>query len=96
MVWNKKIYYSITLILLSVCVLSCSVSYKLNGASINYDKVKTISIAHFAIKGGNFYAPLATTFNEDLKDIFVRQTHLRMVKRNADLQIEGEITGYNV
>ena len=41
------------------------------------------------------YAPLATRFNEDLKDIFVRQTRLQLVRNNADLEIDGEITGYN-
>ena len=43
------------------------------------------------------YAPLATKFNEDLKDIFIRQTRLQLLKpnQNADLQIDGEITGYN-
>ena len=35
--------------------------------------------------------------NEDLKDIFIRQTRLQLLKpnQNADLQIDGEITGYN-
>ena len=75
----------------------CTVSYKFNGSSINYDKVKTISIADFPIKSEYVYAPLATRFNEDLKDIFVRQTRLQLLKpnQNADLQIDGEITGYN-
>ena len=71
--------------------------YKFNGSSINYDKVKTISIADFPIKSEYVYAPLATKFNEDLKDIFIRQTRLQLLKpnQNADLQIDGEITGYN-
>ena len=76
---------------------ACTVSYKFNGSSINYDKVKTISIADFPIKSEYVYAPLATKFNEDLKDIFIRQTRLQLLKpnQNADLQIDGEITGYN-
>ena len=75
--------------------ISCTVSYKFNGGNINYDKVKTISIADFPIKSDYVYAPLGTKCNEDLKDIFLRQTRLKLVNNNADLEIDGEITGYN-
>lgn len=93
--WTKKITHLALLAVVPVVVIACSISYKFNGSSINYDKVKTISIADFPIKSEYVYAPLATQFNNDLKDIFVRQTRLQLVNRNADLEIEGEITGYN-
>lgn len=93
--WIKKIKRITLLVSLLVLVNSCSISYKFNGASINYDKVKTISIADFPIKAAYVYAPLATKFNEKLKDVYVQQTRLRLIPRNADLAIEGEITGYN-
>lgn len=93
--WIKKMMRAFALIGLLVVVNACSVSYKFNGASINYDKVKTISVADFPIKAAYVYAPLATKFNEKLKDVYVQQTRLRLVPRNADLQVEGEITGYN-
>ena len=93
--WINKIKRVSLLVFLPVIVIACSVSYKFNGSSINYDKVKTISIENFPIKSEYVYAPLATRFNEDLKDIFVRQTRLQLVKRNADLEIDGEIVGYN-
>lgn len=76
---------------------ACSISYKFNGSSINYDRVKSIAIADFPIKAEYVYAPLGTRFNEELKDIFVRQTRLqlRRASQEADLRIEGEIVGYN-
>lgn len=80
---------------LCVVLTACSISYKFNGSSINYDKVKTIYIADFPIKSAYVYAPLGTRFNEELKDIFIRQTRLQLVNRDADLEISGEITGYN-
>ncbi len=91
---NKPFIGCLALLLLSA---GCSVSYKFNGSSINYDKVKTISITDFPIKSEYVYAPLGTRFNEELKDIFVRQTRLQMLRpnQNADLQIDGEIVGYN-
>ena len=39
--WNKKIPQWMLLLALPVILLACTVSYKFNGASINYDKVKT-------------------------------------------------------
>ncbi|WP_321479304.1 LptE family protein [uncultured Bacteroides sp.] len=93
--WIKKITQASLFVSLLVVVISCSVSYKFNGSSINYDKVKTISIADFPIKAAYVYAPLATKFNQKLKDIYIQQTRLRLVKKNADLVIDGEITGYN-
>lgn len=73
----------------------CSVSFSFTGAgSIDYAKYKTIAVTDFPIKSDYVYAPLGTRFNEELKDIFIRQTRLKMVNNNADLEIEGEITGY--
>lgn len=93
--WIRKIMGGTLLAGLIVVAIACTVSYKFSGGNINYDKVKTISIADFPIKSDYVYAPLATKFNEDLKDIFIRQTRLQLVNHNADLEIDGEITGYN-
>lgn len=93
--WIKKIMGGTLLAGLTVVAIACTVSYKFSGGNINYDKVKTISIADFPIKSDYVYAPLATKFNEDLKDMFIRQTRLQLVNHNADLEIDGEITGYN-
>ena len=93
--WIKKAVGGTLLAGMLAVVISCSISYKFSGGNINYDKVKTISIADFPIKSDYVYAPLATKFNEDLKDIFIRQTRLQLVNHNADLEITGEITGYN-
>ena len=38
---------------------------------------------------------MATEFNQGLKDLFIRQTRLSLVNGNADIEIDGEITGYN-
>lgn len=85
-----------TLLLLLLVVVSCTISYKFNGSVIDYTKVKTISISDFPIKAALVYAPLAATFNEEMKDIYTRQTRLQIVKSGGDLMLEGEITGYNL
>lgn len=75
-------------------LISCSVSYKFNGASIDYTKTKTIQIADFPIRSSYVWGPMAPLFNNALKDEFANHTHLQQVKRNGDMKIEGEITQY--
>lgn len=75
-------------------LVACSVSYKLNGASIDYSKTKTIQINDFPIRSNYVWGPMQAIFNNKLKDTFVNQTRLSLVKRNGDLKLEGEITQY--
>lgn len=82
--------------LLVVFVTACSVSYKFNGASIDYTKVKTITIKDFPNQAPLVYPALSQMFTEELKDIYIRQTRLQMVNNNGDLDLEGEITGYDL
>ena len=93
--WIKIIKHVALISVLPLLVMACTISCKFNGSSINYDKVKTICIEDFPIKSAYVYAPLGTRFNDELRDIFIRQTRLQLVKANGDLHIEGEITGYN-
>ena len=74
---------------------SCSVSYKFNGASIDYTKTKTIQIADFPIRSNYVWGPMASIFNNQLKDQYANHTKLIQVKRNGDLRLEGEITRYD-
>ena len=83
-------------ILLLIILTSCTISYKFNGAAIDYNTTKTISVAEFPIRAALVYPPLGPAFNEALKDIYTRQTRLNMVKTGGDLQVEGEITGYDL
>ena len=74
---------------------SCSVKYRLDGASIDYTKTKTIQIADFPIRSSYVWGPMGPMFNNQLKDVFANHTRLQQVKRNGDLVIEGEITQYS-
>ena len=80
--------------LFTFLLLSCSVSYKFNGASIDYTKTKTIQIADFPIRSSYVWGPMGPLFNNELKDMFANHTRLSQVKRNGDMKIEGEITQY--
>ena len=78
----------------SLFTTSCSVSYKFNGASIDYSQTKTIQIAEFPIRSSYVWGPMGPMFNNQLQDQFANHTRLEQVKRNGDLKIEGEITRY--
>ncbi len=93
MAWNKKTRYILCVVVV-LLLASCSVSYKFNGASIDYSKTKTIQINDFPIRSSYVWAPMAPMFNNQLKDQFANHTRLTQVKRNGDLKIEGEITSY--
>lgn len=82
---------------LAACVLlgACKVSYKFNGASIDYTQTKTIQIGAFPIRSTYVWAPMQSIFQNKLTDIFASQTRLRQVKRNGDLILEGEIVGFD-
>lgn len=91
--WTSKIRTGLILTA-AILLWSCSVSYKFNGASIDYTKTKTIQIAEFPIRSNYVWAPMGPMFNNQLKDQFASHTKLVQVRRNGDLKIEGEITQY--
>ena len=84
------------MLLLLTLASPCTISYKLNGASIDYTTTKTISFEAFPIKAPLVYAPLAVNFNDELTGKFASQTRLEQVRQAGDLQISGAITGYSL
>jgi len=90
-------YKKIILILAIVSLFTgCTINYKLNGASIDYSRIKTISILDFPNQAPLVYPPLSQKFTEGLKDFFSRQTKLRILTKDGDLNLEGEIIGYDL
>ena len=83
------------MVTLVAIVSACSVSYKFNGASIDYSKTKSIQIADFPIRSAYVWGPMGPLFNNELKDMFASHTRLAQVRRNGDLKLEGEITRYD-
>ncbi len=81
---------------ISVLWASCSISYRFDGASVDYNTTKTLYLANFPNRAALIYPPLEQRFNEVLKDMFIRNTRLQLVNQNGDLEIEGEIVGYEL
>ena len=76
-------------------VVSCSISYSFTGTNINYDVTKTIQIDKIANRAPYGWAPMEAMMNNKLQDKYANGTRLRIVKRAGDLQLAGEITGYD-
>lgn len=94
--WIKKMVPCVLLIGLALVVYSCRIQLGLAPiSSIDYSKVKSISITDFPNRAEYVYAPLAIEFNQTLRDMFIQQTRLQVTNSGGDLQIDGEITGYN-
>lgn len=77
---------------LSMTLLSC---YSLSGSSID-PSWQTINIANFPNFAPYQNPNLSNEFTTQLQDIFNNRTKLALTnEEDADLMIEGEITGYN-
>lgn len=84
------------LVPVAAALTSCTVSFSFNGSVLNYDLYKTINITDFPIRAALVYPPLQQEFQNQLMDAATRQTRLQIVDGNADVELSGEITGYNL
>jgi len=92
---NKLLLWAVTAAF-AVTVAACSISYKFNGAALDYSVYKTVHVSNFPIRAALVYPPLQQTFENELLDYITRNTRLQTTDGPADLKIEGEITGYNL
>ena len=96
MAWNKllNIRLLFTAIIIALGTQACSISYKFNGAALDYTVYKTVQVSNFPIRAALVYPPLQQTFETALADYITRNTRLKTVDSGGDIQLEGEITGY--
>lgn len=93
---KKILFFAFISLITAIGVTSCAISYKLNGASIDYETTKSISFERIPIKAAMVYAPLEVTFNDELQAKYANQTKLEQVRSDGDLQLSGAITGYSL
>lgn len=91
----KKILVVISLLALAV-IGGCSiVNYSFSGTSIQPD-VKTVTINYFDYKALKVNPNLSNDLTEALRDKFRKLTKLEQVDMDGDLELQGEVTGYDV
>jgi outer membrane lipopolysaccharide assembly protein LptE/RlpB len=94
--WKKnKIIIGLCLALSLIVLIACKIEYSFNGASINYNEVKSVSITKFPIRCAYVWAPMEGMFYNSLTDAYAKKTKLKVLKKNGDLQLAGEITEYS-
>ena len=91
----RQILRKVLPLVLVRALIGCTVSYKFNGASINYDIIKTITINNFSNRAVYQWGPMESMFNNALSEIYMNQTKLQQINRNGDLVLSGEITAYD-
>ena len=74
----------------------CAISFKMNGANIDYSTTHSISVADFPNNAALVYPPLSNDLSEGIRDLYQRQTRLQVLRKGGDLELEGEITGYTL
>lgn len=91
----KKFLIAFSL-LVAVVIGGCSiVKYSFTGTSIQAD-VKTVTINYFEYKALKVNPNLSNDLTEAMRDKFRKLTKLEQVEMDGDLELQGEITGYDV
>ncbi|MDR2233457.1 MAG: LPS assembly lipoprotein LptE [Tannerella sp.] len=63
---------------------------------MDYSKVKSISIKDFPNMAPLVYPPLAQKLTDQLREKYNRQTPLEVIRENGMMDLEGEITSYDM
>ena len=82
-------------LLASCCLFVGGTSYKFTGTNIDYTVIKSMQLDKIANRAPYGWAPMEAMLNNKLQDLYSNRTRLQMVKRNGDLHVSGEITGYD-
>ena len=69
----NKLKYIWIVAAMIVALSACTISYKLNGAAIDYSIYKTINVGQFPIRAAMVYAPLQPMFENKLTDTYTKQ-----------------------
>lgn len=85
---------AVALAVTAFIVQSCGI-YSFTGTSIQPD-VKTVTINYFEYKALKVNPSLSNQITEALRDKFTKLTKLEQVDMDGDLEIIGEVTGYDV
>ena len=89
-----RIRQAILLAFAALTLVSCGI-YSFSGTSIQPDE-KTITINYFEYKALKVNPSLSNDLTEAMRNKFRRMTRLEQVDIDGDLEIVGEVVGYDV
>ena len=90
----RHISAACALALTAILAGSCGI-YSFSGTSIQPD-VHTITINYFEYTAEKVNPSLSNLLTEELRTQFSKMTRLEQVDLDGDLEIEGQVTGYDV
>lgn len=93
---NTRYLVGLCSLLIVLLMGGCRISYSFNTASIDYTELSTITIQDFPNQAPMVYPPLSQLLTEEMKDLFNSKTRLQQTQSNGDLELEGEIVGYDL
>ncbi len=91
----KKYFIAFALFVAAVFAGCSIVNYSFTGTSIQAD-VKTVTINYFEYKALKVNPNLSNDLTEAMRDKFRKLTKLEQVEMDGDLELDGEVTGYEV
>jgi hypothetical protein len=74
--------------------VACGGGYSFTGGSVG--AAKSFSVSFFPNRAPLVNPNLSIQLTETIKDIFIRQTPLKLLESDADMLVEGSIVGYDV
>ncbi|MCQ2177154.1 MAG: LPS assembly lipoprotein LptE [Bacteroidales bacterium] len=84
----------LTLLIAVLALGSCGI-YSFSGTSIQPD-VNTVTINYFEYKAPKVNPSLSNDLSEALRNQFRKMTRLEQVEMDGDLELTGEVVGYDV
>lgn len=75
-------------------VAACSGGYSFTGGDVG--EAKTLSVASFDNQADLVNPQLAGLLTEGIQDVMVRQSPLKLVPRDGDMQLSGSVVQYEV
>jgi hypothetical protein len=88
----KKMFGYFILVLFLLSTSGCKIHYTLTGAAVG--AAKTFSVDYIQNMAELVYPPLSQNITSALKDRFIADTNLQLVREEGDLHFVGEITEY--
>ena len=85
----------VIILLAALALSSCRISYSFSGTSIQPD-VNSITINYIEYRALHVNPSLSNDLTEAIRNQFRRMTRLEQVDQDGDMELSGEITGYDV
>lgn len=85
----------VIILLAALALSSCRISYSFSGTSIQPD-VNSITINYIEYRALRVNPSLSNDLTEAIRNQFRRMTRLEQVDQDGDMELSGEITGYDV